>query len=97
MRIYACHLRRCGQGTARREGVGVLRHSRHRLSVSLTSQRIDQVVVLQLVPLLLILDYDLAVYGIETGDSSLNKLDVRSTQHLWKRAPLDYLIRGKLM
>jgi hypothetical protein len=47
--------------------------------------------------LLLILDYNLAVCGIQTGNSSLNKLDVRSTQYLWKRAPLDFLIRGKLM
>lgn len=72
-------------------------HPRDCLPVSLASQRIDQVVILQLMCLLLILDYDPAVYGIETGDSSLNKLDICSAQHLWNRAPLDDLIRGKLM
>src|SRR5437660_11572953 len=76
--------RRCRQGPARRECVGVLRHSRHTLAVSHTPQSIDQVIILQLVRLLLILDHDRAVDGIETGDLSLNKLDVRSTQHLRK-------------
>src|SRR5436305_965969 len=95
---WQCFAQRyCGQRSSCRQGVGVLRHTRDRLSVSLTSQCIDQVVVLHLLRLLLILDHDLAVYGIETSDSSLNKLDVRSTQYLWKRAPLDCLIGGKLM
>src|SRR5712692_332391 len=39
----------CGQGTARRECVGVLRHSRHSLAVSHTPQSIDQVIILHMV------------------------------------------------
>src|SRR2546430_7581122 len=88
--------RRCRQGPARRECVGVLRHSRHTLAVSHTPQSIDQVIILHMPRVLLIHDHDLMVCKVETCDSSLEKLDLRSTQHLWKRAPLDHLIGGKL-
>ena len=47
--------------------------------------------------LLLIYDNDLMACRVDTRDPSLDKLDMCSAQHLWKRAPLDYLIRGKLM
>src|SRR5947209_13653409 len=86
----------CGQGTARREGVGVFRHSRHSLAVSHTPQSIDQVIILHMMRVLLIHDHDLMVCRVDTRDSSLEKLDMRSTQHLWKRAPLDHLIGCKL-
>jgi hypothetical protein len=46
---------------------------------------------------LLIHDHDLMVCRVDTRDSPLNKLDVLATQHLWKRAPLDLLIGGKLV
>ena len=84
------------QGTARRECVGVFRHSRHSLAVSHTPQSIDQVIILHMVRRLAIHDYDLMVCRVDTRDSSLEKLYTRSTQNLRKRASLDHLIGGKL-
>src|SRR6266581_7724997 len=44
---WECFAQRfCGQGTARRECVGVLRHSRHGLAVSHTPQSIDKIIIL---------------------------------------------------
>jgi hypothetical protein len=40
---------------------------------------------------------NLTVCRVDARDTTLDKLDVCSAQHLWQRAPLDCLIGGKLM
>jgi hypothetical protein len=68
------------------------------VAIGHTPQRIDQVVVRQLVLLLLlILDRDAVLAEIKAADSRLKKLDLRFAQDLRKRAPEDALIGGKLM
>jgi hypothetical protein len=68
------------------------------LAIGHTPQRIDQVVVRQLVLLLLlILDCDAVLAGIKAGNASLKKLDLRVAQDLRKRATKDVLVGGKLM
>src|SRR5438270_539310 len=76
----------CGQRTARCEGISILRYARHSLAISRTPQSIDQVIILQMVRLLLICDNNFMLCRVDTGDSSLNKLDMRSTQHLKESA-----------
>ncbi len=56
------------------------------MAISHTPQRVDQVVVRQLVLLLLILDRDAVLAGIKAGDARLKKLDLRVAQDLRKRA-----------
>src|SRR5579864_6807436 len=74
--------RSCGQGAARRECVGVLRHSRHSLAISHTPQSIDQVIILHMLPVLMIHDHDLAERSEESPSFSVSAAICHKTDYL---------------